>query len=85
MLMNYGAVGLGMFIWLAGAAFLVVARFAKNNPYSKFVILTLLLLLSISLTAGHVVYSASAGYLIGGLAALGSFRHSSVGRAPIGT
>ncbi len=71
-LMTYGIAGVvivyGFFVAVLGR----VLRVRKRNPYALYIAFTLLLMIGISVTAGHVVYSGIIGPLLGALAALGS-------------
>ena len=74
-LMTYGLFG----VLIVYGFFLVVVinclHHMNTNPFSKFVAFTIILLIGISFTAGHVVYSGLGAYLIAALFALGSVEY----------
>jgi len=71
LLMSYGIIGFGI---IFGILFYIIFDFfRKTNPYSVYIIFTIFLLLSISLTAGHILTSGTAGFLIAILMALGKY------------
>lgn len=72
-LMTYGIAGVVIVYGFFAAVLGRVLRARKRNPYALYVVFILLLMLGISVTAGHIVYSGIIGPLLGALAALGSF------------
>jgi hypothetical protein len=61
-LMTYGIMG---FLFIFGTIFFILYKAIKNrrnNPYSIYIIFILLLLLAMSLTAGHILNSGTAGF-----------------------
>jgi len=73
-LMTYGVSGVvlvyGFFLFVF---YRVVKSRNQKNPYAFYVAFTLFLLMGISFTAGHVIYSGIAGPLLGALMALVCF------------
>jgi hypothetical protein len=72
-LMTYGIMG---FLFIFGTIFFILYKAIKNrrnNPYSIYIIFILLLLLAMSLTAGHILNSGTAGFLIAITMALANY------------
>ncbi|WP_454670515.1 hypothetical protein [Aliidiomarina sp. Khilg15.8] len=77
-LMSYGVLGVtlayGVFFYMFGKALL---RF-RVNRFAPYLAFTIALLIGVSLTSGHIMYSGTAGYLIAMLFALTNFRNDEV-------
>jgi hypothetical protein len=71
-LMTYGLIGLCLVYGFFTAIMVQVAGNVQHNPFGKYVLFTTVLLMGISFTAGHVVYSGTGGYLLAALLALGT-------------
>lgn len=82
-LMTYGLIGLLVVYGFFVAVISKIVMNVHNNLYAKYVSFTAILLMGISFTAGHVVYSGTGGYLIAGLLALGTFNSRSPIKSPI--
>ena len=71
-LMAYGLIGLCLVYGFFTAIMVQVAMNVQHSPFGKYVLFTTVLLMGISFTAGHVVYSGTGGYLLAALLALGT-------------
>jgi hypothetical protein len=74
-LMSYGIFGVG-FVYSAVLYFLVkLSIFNGQNLYAPYIGFTILLILAISLTSGHVFNSGTAGFLLAILFALTDYKN----------
>lgn len=77
-LMNYGIIGFLLTFGIILYILLKTIIYRNKNRYSIYVIFTILLLLGMSSTAGHIFNSGTAGFLIAILLALGNYRNKEV-------
>lgn len=73
-LMTYGLFGFLLVTSFLSYIFTLLFTNRQNNPYFSYLLFTYSLVLSFSLTSGHIMNSGIAGALIGALFALSSFQ-----------
>jgi len=79
-LMTYGITGVVIMYGFFISILYRILKARNRNPYALYVAFTLFLMIGISVTAGHIVYSGIIGPLIGAMAALGSLEINCTGK-----